>query len=142
MSSNDSIRWTPPSIEAGDTKKRPLNILAYAKRIRAAFLKGAALSRDELTTSLCGHVEIHLYRRISDRLRMLKLLERVSELTVSELMWLSDQPFISPQEKIEVNNAITRLSIVHRARKSQPLSSDSSAQNDKSAEFPPNIVRD
>lgn len=140
--SDDTTRWTPLPDGVDATPEKTGVFLDMAKRIRATFLKGAALSKEELRFGLSGEVDAHLHRRISDRIRALGLLERLHELSVSDLIWLSYQRDMFAEEKAAISRAIARSSISRRRKIPAPRSSAPSAQNDKSAEFPPNIVRE
>lgn len=142
MSSDYTMRWTPLPDEVGNSHRRQQNVMRHAKRLRLSFLKGAVLSKEELRLALSGEVDVHLHRRISDRIRVLVMLEDLSAVQISDLMWLSDHLGEADEEKQDVTLEIGRRSMISPRRSHAPLSAAPSAQNDKSAEFPANIVRE
>lgn len=129
-----SPRFTKEQIDAC------LRSLSYEELLRLCYKRGLKLTKDQLRDAQAGRKDTPLQRKMGDTFREIALVENFDQLSFGDLQWLSDRPGVSVEIKKKIDRRIAFLSTTTVKRhSSRPMSSLPSAQNDKSAEFPPNI---
>jgi hypothetical protein len=132
-----TLKFTKEQIDAY------LRSLSYGEFLRLCYERGVKLTKEQLRAAQTGKKDTVLQRKMGNTFREMVFIENLDQLPFTDLQWLSDRASISTAIKKRIDMRIAFLSSSPpKDHSSSPLSSLSSAQNDKSAEFPPNISRE